>query len=113
MQVDKIYIVKHGFSGQNTVKNISWKKYILKSSGYMEMNLANSSMFWSYLALLFTYAFSHQNIHFSQVPMSFLTSTHIHIFFTLFRKNTSKKRTKDKFFSNQKNTKYSEEYIPK
>ena len=30
-----------------------------------------------------------------------------------YRKNTSKKRTKDKSFSNQKNTKYSEEYISK
>ena len=29
------------------------------------------------------------------------------------RKNTSKKKTKNKSFSNQKNTKYSEEYISK
>ena len=26
-----IYIVKHGFSGQNIAESISWKKYILKA----------------------------------------------------------------------------------
>ena len=39
------------------------------------------------------YPFSHQNINFSKVTMQFLTSTHIHIFFTRFnRKNLPKNR---------------------
>ena len=38
-----------------------------------------------------SYLFSHQNIHFSQVTMRFLTPTHIHISLTLFNQKTPPK----------------------
>ena len=45
-----------------------------------------------------SYPFSHQNIHFSQVTMWFLTPTHIHTFFALFNQ---KKKTKNRYTRKQ------------
>ena len=44
-----------------------------------------------FAAIICLYPFSHQKKHFSQVPMRFLTYSHIHILFVFLIKKTPKK----------------------